>query len=652
MRVLCVAFALLFAVPAFAEVTRVEILSRADLTFAGYEKIVGRVFFTVDPKDPHNAVVVDLDKAPKNAAGRVEFSSDFYIVRPKTGGNGVAIVDIVNRGGKTVIRNFNRVGPTLDPDVGDGFLLTRGFTVVGVGWEFDLPATEAPARSAAVAAVGRATEDLLRIRVPVATDGGAPITGIVKADFTPDGPGPSRRVTELPAYTPVDAAAADATLTVRDGLTAQATPVPRAEWRLSGTTVTMTRAFEPGRIYQLSFRAANPPVAGLGLAAVRDFAAWIKHDPSALTKATHVYAFGSSQSGRFLRTFLYQGFNADERGRQVLDATIVNIAGAARLDLNRRWATPTIAAAQATEFPFADRALEDPVSRQKDGLLENARAGKHQPKVFYTNSDVEYWSSHGRAAALVHTTPDGARDLDLPDNARAYFFAGTQHGPAAFPPAAAGIGQQRGNPMDYWWIHRSLLVALDDWVRKGTTPPATAVPRIAAGTLVKGSAVAFPDIPGVQSPKTLSAAARVPNAFLAGGAGAGTPIPLLVPQVDADGNDRAGIRLPEQAVPLATYTGWNFRSTALGGTHQTIPLLGSYVPFARTKAEREQRRDPRPSIEERYPGRDRYLSLARDVANGLVRDRFLLQEDVDPVMRRAGAHWDVLMGTVTTSSRR
>jgi hypothetical protein len=326
MRVLSFALALLFALPAAAEVTRVEILSRTDLALAGYEKIVGRVFFAVDPKDPRNAIVVDVDKAPRNAAGKVEFSSDFYIVRPKTGGNGVAIVDIVNRGNKTVIRSYNRVGRAGDPDVGDGFLLKRGFTVVAVGWEFDL---------------GR-EGDLVRIQVPVATDGGAPIAGTVKVDFTPDGPGPSRRMTEVPAYTPVAGAAADATLTVRDSLTGQATTVPRAEWSLSGTTVTMTRAFEPGRIYQLSFRAANPPVAGLGLVAVRDFASWIKHDASALTKATHVYSFGSSQSGRFLRTFLYQGFNADERGRQVLDATIINIAGAARLDLNRRWATPTI----------------------------------------------------------------------------------------------------------------------------------------------------------------------------------------------------------------------------------------------------------------------------------------------------------------------
>jgi len=412
----------------------------------------------------------------------------------------------------------------------------------------------------------------------------------------------------------------------------------------------MTGGFEPGRIYELSFRAASPPVGGLGLAAVRDFAAWIRHDPGAVTRASSVYAFGSSQSGRFLRTFLYQGFNTDERDRQVLDAAIVNIAGAARLGLNHRWATPTSAGATATEFPFADRALADPVSGATEGLLENARAARHQPKVFYTNSSVEYWSSSGRAAALTHTTPDGARDIELPDNTRSYLFAGTQHGPSAFPPAF-GAGQQRSNPMDYWWIHRALLVALDDWVRHGVAPPDSQVPRLANGTLVGAAHVAFPATPAVQSPRALDAAARVPNLFLAGGAGAGAALPLLVPQVDADGNERAGIALPELAVPLATYTGWNFRSRATGGTHLLASLLGSYVPFARTRAERDASGDPRPSIEERYPSREHFLSLNRDAAAHLVRRRFLLQDDVEAVVQRAAAHWNLLMGTATTSSR-
>jgi hypothetical protein len=643
--------AIVAALPASAEVTRVEITSRADLSFAGYEKIVGRVFFAVDPTDPHNAVVVDVDKAPRNAAGRVEFSADFSIVRPKSGGNGVAIVDIVNRGGKTVIRNFNRVGATRDPDVGDGFLLKRGFTIVAVGWEFDLPASGQPQRSAAVVSSARANvpDDLVRISVPAAVDPSGPITGIVRGTFTPDRPNPVYRVGDLAGYTPVDPTGPDSTLTVRDSMTGEAETIPRERWQLSGTTVTLPEGFQPGRLYELSFRAADPPVGGLGFVAVRDFATWIKHEPTALTSAKYVYSFGSSQSGRFLRTFLYQGFNTDERGRQVLDAVMANIAGSARLDLNRRWATPTSATALATEFPFANQALTDPVSGATDGLLENPRAAQSQPKIFYANTGVEYWSSAGRAAALTHTSPDGTTDLEWPDNARSFFFAGTQHGPGAFPPNVVQ-GQQRGNPTDYWWSWRALLVAMDNWVRSGTAPPPSQVPQVAAQTLVDVKDVAFPAIPGVQSPRTLNAGARVTNMFIDGGAGGGTPLPLLVPQVDADGNERAGIRHPEVVVPLATLTGWNFRNPAIGGTHQIVPLLGSYVPFARTKAEREQSGDPRLSIQERYPTRDRYLSLIKDAAAGLVRDRFLLAEDVESIVQRASAQWDYLAKPAATAS--
>ena len=449
---LAVALTLLGPLALHAEVTRVEIASRADLAFAGYEKIVGRVFFAVDPTDPRNAIVADLDKAPRNADGRVEFSADFELVRPKSGGNGVALIDIVNRGGRTVIPNFNRAGGR-DPDVGDGFLLRRGFTVAAVGWEFDVPASRG----------------LIRVDVPAAREAGQAITGIVRAAFTPAQPQPFL-VGDLAAYLPVDPEGPDSVLTVRDNIDGPSETVPRESWTLVGTMVTLQGGFTPGRIYELSFRAANPPVGGLGFVAVRDFATWIKHEPGAITTARYAYAFGNSQSGRFLRTFLYQGFNSDERGRQVLDATLINIAGAARLDLNRRWATPTTAAAPATQFPFADRALLDPISGMTDGLLENARAVQSQPKIIYTNTGVEYWSASGRAAALTHTTPDGSSDLELPDNVRSYFLAGAQHSPGAFPPVQA-LGQQPGNPLDYWWTLRALLVAMDGWVREGTAPP-------------------------------------------------------------------------------------------------------------------------------------------------------------------------------------
>jgi hypothetical protein len=535
MRVLSFALALLIAAPAYAEVTRVEIASRADMTFAGYERIAGRLFFAVDPADPRNAVIADIATAPKNAQGKVEFSADFLMLRPKTGGNGVAILDVPNRGNVRAVQVFR-----------DTFLMQRGFTVLDVGWQHGLPATG----------------DLLRIQVP-----------------------------------------------------------------------------------------GTPAVGGLGFAALRDAASWIKYVPGAVASARYVYGFGQSQSGRYLRDFLYHGFNTDERGRQVLDAAIPHIAGAARIDLNRRGSDPNPAGSVATAFPFADRALRDPVSGVTEGLLENSRASRNQPKVFYTNSDVEYWSSHGRAAALVHTTPDGARDLDPPDNVRVYHLAGTQHTPGAFPPARTA-GQQMGNPADYTVVMRALLVSLDRWVREGVAPPPSRHPRLADKTLVRPADVAFPAIPSVQRPNGLPAAARVANTLVPGGAGAGAPLPYLVPQVDADGNDRAGIRLVEVAVPLATYTGWNFGAGGNFPAGDLVNLLGSYVPFARTKAEREQRGDPRLSIAERYQSREQYLSRVRASADALVRDRYMLQDDVEGVLGRAGAHWDLLMTPTTTSAVR
>jgi hypothetical protein len=606
---------------ASAEVIRVDVTTRTD-TGSGYEQVTGKLHFAVDPKNPRNAVIADIDKAPKNAAGLVEFVADFSLERPVSGGNGAALIDVVNRGSTTALRlnRSARPGDTAD----DGLLRKLGITVMAVGWEFDVPA-----RNGAI-----------RIDVPVATDNGATITGIVRATFTPNNRDASFTVGDLAAYAPIDASGPDSVLTVRDRLSDRAgDTVPRDKWKLAGNIVTMAGGFEPGRNYQISYRAANPPVAGLGLAAVRDAATWLKHAPGALAPVKYVYALGVSQSGRFLRDYLYGGFNNDEKQRQVFDGMMVHIAGASQLDLNRRWATPTgLGQYDATIFPFADRAQKDAASGATDGVLDNDRARSNLPKIFYTNTGVEYWGG-GRSAALEHTTADGTADLTIPANVREYFFAGNQHGPGAFPPAA-GAGQQKGNPTDYWWNMRALFVAMDKWVREGASPPPSRVPRLSDGTLVRAADVAFPDIPGVQSPKTLTAGSRAVNTFVAGGAGAGTPLPLLVPQVDADGNDRAGIRLPEVTVPLATYTGWNFRSAATGGTNQLVPLLGSYIPFAHTKAERERRQDPRLSIEERYASKQQYLDAIDKSAAALVKEGYLLAGDVPGVVKRATEHWE------------
>jgi hypothetical protein len=619
------------AASARAEVTRVEILKRSDLAaYAGYEKLEGRVYFTVDPANRRNTVIVDLDRAPRNAQGRVEFSADFYAVRPKTGGNGVAIVDVVNRGNR-VTRMFNRIAAGSDPDVGDGFLMRRGFTVIAVGWEFDLPAAG----------------DMLRVRVPAAQG----VTGIVRTLIEVDKRAPTYRLAEdVPGYPPADPSGSDSVLTVRDRLSDAPQTIPRSQWTFAGDVVSLDGGFEPGRVYEVAYKVANPPIAGLGLAAVRDIGSWAKHAADAVTPAKYVYAHGQSQTGRFLREFLYLGFNADERERLVFDGVIAHIAGGARIDINRRGSTPTAGNAMVGIFPYSDRAQRDPVTGATEGLLENDRARRHQPKLFLTNSSVEYWIDTGRAAALVHTTPDGTRDAALGDNVRAYLFSGAQHTPGPFPSPAGGRGQQRANPLDYTMSLRALLVALDRWVRDGVAPPASRHPRFADRTIVRAQDLAFPAVPGVQSPRTIAPGRRAFNPLVPSNGGEGAVQPLLVSQVDADGNDVAGIRLPEVAVPLATYTGWNFRNPEIGGASRLVGNTGSYIPFARTQAERETRKDPRPSIEERYPSRGDYLAKVRTVVDALVRDRYLLAEDVDATVKRALDHWELLSKTTTTSA--
>ncbi len=365
------------------------------------------------------------------------------------------------------------------------------------------------------------------------------------------------------------------------------TTIAREKWQLAGNVVTLEGGFEAGRSYELAYTATAAPVSGLGFAAVRDTAAWLKYATDALAPVKYAYAFGSSQSGRFLRDFIYEGFNTDEKNRQVFDAVIANIAGAARIDLNARGATPTAQAQfTATSFPFADIKQRDPASGVEEGALENPRAREHQPRIFYTNTGVEYWGG-GRSAALVHTAPDGSKDLTLPDDERFYFLTGSQHGPAKFPPSATN-GQQKENPNDYWFTLRALMVAMDKWVRDRVAPPASRYPRLADGTLVRAADVAFPNVPTVSSPRALSAGARGPNHLIEKDGSPGTPLPLLVPQVDQDGNEVAGVRLPDIAVPLATFTGWNFRKPAIGAANQLFPLMGSYVAFPATRSDRER----------------------------------------------------------------
>ncbi len=622
-----------------AEVTRVEITARRDVaggrsfgSTGSYEQIVGKLHFAIDPANKRNLVITDLDKAPKNAAGKIEMSADLVILKPRDSskGNGIALFDIVNRGRGVALAKFDAplTGGATPDEYGDGFLFNRGYTIVQVGWEFD-------ARR----------EGAIRAELPAAIG----ITGLARATFIPTSNSAEATVGDLVGYTPSDPAAPQNTLTVRDSPQAAATGIPRAKWRLAGNVVTLDGGFEPGRIYELAYTAANPPVAALGFAAVRDAASWVKYSPDATVSAKYIFAFGSSQTGRYLREFLYDGFYTDERNRLAFDAVIPHLAGASGVNLNRRWSIPTsLSSDVATIFPFSDMKQRDPVTSVEEGLLENARAGEHQPKVFWTNTATEVWE---KAAALETMTPDGSQDRPLPSNVRLYVFAGTQHDPARFPSTVSN-GQLQDNPTDYIWAMRALLVGMEKWVRQGSAPPPSRYPRLHDGTLVRSTDVAFPDIPGVVSPRKALPGARGINSLVAKDGGAGTPLPLLVSQVDKDGNELGGLRLPDVTVPLATTAGWNFRKAAIGGTHLFYPLLGSYVPFASTKAERERTHDPRLSIEERYQSRDRYLKQLQDAAASLVKEGYVLAEDVPAIVKHAGDHWDLLMKRPSSTSTR
>lgn len=630
-----IGFVLLLVVtaePARAEVTRVSILSRSVVAngqpfgSAGpYEKLVGRIEFALDPAHARNKGIVDLDLAPRGTDKRVYFSADLFVLQPVDAakGNGALLFEIANRGRKGLLGRFNGApagsNPTAAADFGDGFLLKEGFTLVWVGWQFDATGVSLDAPRADL----KGTPDTVRI------------------SFIVDTAAPEATPADLPAYRPVDRHDPSATLTVRDRFWDTPAPIARERWTFSAIgerpRLRLEGGFEPGRVYELTYRSLDAVVAGAGLAAIRDAASAFRHRDDLPVKGRTAYVFGISQSGRFLRQFLADGFNVDERDRKVFDAVWPHIAGAGLGSFNERFAMPGYSSFPATRFPFADTAEAGPAGR-RGGILA-AYTPEHQPKVIYTDTPVEYWGQ-GRAAALTHTSVDGTRDLVLAENVRRYLLAGSQHTEGAFPPVR-GNGQQLGNPTPQGHVMRALLRAMHRWATTNAAPPASRYPRLGDGTLARVGDVRFPAIPGVADPRTIEAPGLTVDGKI-------MPLPFLIPQVDADGNDLAGIRVPDVAVPLATTTGWNFRSERVGNPTTIAALAGSYIPFARTRAEREARRDPRRASGERYRGRDDYLKRIRGAADELVKGGYLLAEDVAAVVERAGRHWEYAMGAPRT----
>ena len=373
----------------------------------------------------------------------------------------------------------------------------------------------------------------------------------------------------------------------------------------------------------------------------------------------HAYGFGRSQSGRFLRHFLYLGLNQDEQDRSVFDGLIPLVAGGGRGEFNQRFGQPSNANKYSVKnlFPFHDTTQTDPETGRTDGLLARLATTGKVPKIFFINTSAEYWSGH---AALTHTDLDGKRDLAPAEPVRIYHFAGTQHGPGNLQLTDTGAadearGQHRPNAVDYRPLLRAALVNLDSWVTTGQAPPPSCHARMDDGTAVPPAhtAATFQAIPEVRFPAYLRCIARLD--FGPGiDAGIATILPPrigqpyanLVAAVDADGNERAGIRLPDITVPLATYTGWNVRHADIGGPGQTLSLLGSTIPFPATRAERQATGDPRLSIEERYPSREDYLQRVRQAAEVLVQQRHLLAEDLPTILEQAAQRYDLLLSRV------
>jgi hypothetical protein len=629
-----------------------------------YEELRGTLRFAIDPLHSANRRITDVTLAPRNRQGRVEFAADVSIILPveRARGSGRLLLDVVNRGNRVALPNFNRaprlfIGPETSSDapvaLGDGFLMRRGYTVVACGWQVDTPAYPAlvhlcqgqdvPGLSGCVYMQLQSSEDT---------------HNFLLSDK-------NHR-----AYPAADLDEPEARLERRDMPDAPARLVPRASWRFGRLDehgiyvpdphyICSAQGFQKGDLYQLVYTTNWAPVLGLSFAALRDCVSWCKYGAAIappITGIRYAYAYGRSQTGRYLRTYIYNDFNLDEQGREVLDGIIANVAGGMRGEFNQRFGQNSKDRNNmlAQLFPFSSVSQTDPQSGQTDSLHRRLDERGSRLKVFYTNSSAEY---HRGDASLIHTDPDGTRDVDAGVNARVYHFSGTEHGLGTWPPtdmAPTGEGgeshsQNLRSVIDYAPLLRACLVNLDRWVVEGMAPPPSQHPRIDDGTAVPPAALeqVFDRIPHSSYPvrhalphrrdygmhTELEQTHLLPPKV-------GLPYGTRVAAVDADGNEVAGIALPEIAVPLATHTGWSLRHPDIGGTQQLLMFAGGTIPFAADETARQATGDPRPSIAARYASKDDYLARVRQAAERLVQERYLLAEDINVCLTQASKFWD------------
>jgi hypothetical protein len=621
-------------------------------TAGPYVRIKGIAKGELDPKAPEHAVIVDLDKAPRNARGMVEYEVDIFILRPAdpAKGNGILFYEVLNRGNKQLgnrLHDLGRAGPlalndpTTRQHAGNAFMFERGYTMMWSGWDPDVSRGQA----------------LMSARFPVAMENGKPMVRRIREEFQVGKRRPAGAETAQLNYPAASTDKTKARLTRRDRQSDTRIEVPADGWEfVDAKTVRLLpqgTKFSSITIYELWYEATDAKVVGMGFPSTRDVVSFLRHEradskgtanPLAVagsadaTSIRHTMAFGGSQSGRYLRHFIELGMNKDSIGRRVFDGVSTHTAGAGKVFGNHSFGEPDRTFTQHEDhlypenwFPFATVNTTDPFSGMSGSLL---RGDGSDPLFIQTNTSTEFWQ---KGASLITTDPSGLRDLTLPDTTRVYMIAGTQHGGGGGNTPAPGPCANPTNPHSPAAALRALIVRMEEWITKGIAPPPSRHPTIAAGTAVEYGAVKIPKVtdfvilptgapiaapvdwidPPSSAPGT---AQRNGEAQRNGGSLYGTRVSL----VDPDGNEVAGIRLPPIAVPLATYTGWNVYKAQ---PTELCDRDGSYITFAKTKAEREASGDPRLSLEERYGSRAAYVAKVKAAADALVAERLLLPSD-------------------------
>jgi hypothetical protein len=641
-----------------------------------YEKLKGRVHFTLDPKASAQAVITDIELAEVNENGLIECASDFCLLRPVdlAKGNRRLFYDYGNRGNARALQFFNdAVGsndPTTPDHAGNGYLFRRGYSFLLAAWQGDLHAGD-----------GRYILDLPKAINP----DGSPVTGRVRTEYVMDGTGndtlPVSGFTSTRGHPAVSLDTTQSQLTRRRYATDKRQLIDPNDWVFARTEkgpgldgqgtemaiipsdlhIHMPTGFEAGWIYELVYEGRYPLVMGLGHAVIRDLVSFLKYDDVDSVGTANplggkygiakAYSWGRSQTGRAIRDGLYLGFNADAKGRKVFDGVLAHVAGCGRMWLNHRFASGTSTAGQmyethdnpADRFPFAYSESTDHVTGKTDGILKRPDT---DPLVIHTQTATEYWQRRG---SLVHTDSQG-NDLAIHENVRIYLWSSSQHyaDPLADRPKR-GICKHEPNIVRTSMLFRAMLDAMDAWATNDTPPPDNRIPKRSDGTLVDFQTwkSKFPNIPGSSIPDGLNALShfdygadpetgvlpKMPPELITENA-----YTILVPVIDADGNDVAGVRAPMVSAPLATYTGWNVRSVGFGEGAQHW-FTGSTIPLAFKPDEQKRSNDPRPSVLERYADKKEYVAAIRKAAEQLVTDGLMIEEDIERCCADA-ENWD------------